>query len=496
MMKKIWIILFVILFMLTGCETSEAPTDDTKTDDNSDVIVDDQTTDDQTTDDQVDDETPIYIMITFQTNGGSLVETVTIEEGDVFVLPNDPEKTGHIFDGWYTDSTFNTLFDESTNISSDTVLYAKWIPYEDTVYKVNFLNVGDRYIEPIVQLKGVSIGDTETPSKQGYLFDGWYLDETYQQLYDFSTTNTEDVTLYAKWIDDPSMAKVTFETNGGSAIEPMYVTVNSKVTIPYSTLREGHIFLKWTYDPEFTQQAFSNFVITEDVTLYAEWYENENVVYIFFDSNGGSIIYPYQKRPGQSISTPSPPPVKPGFDFIGWFEDENFTRRYYFNAMGSSDVTLYAKWQEVVGQEAVILDNVEEVLTGWDFVCVDHICELEISSGFLYVFDFNVNEFSYIKQIIEENEEGYRHYDSVITFDTDWNVEYSYLVEEDFGYYFETTMLLSGNYLNDEYIVDEFHSSIQSEESRKEAAIQTIEYFADFIESVLEATNLDLIDLQ
>ncbi|MGS0972465.1 MAG: InlB B-repeat-containing protein [Candidatus Izemoplasmataceae bacterium] len=563
-MKKTGVLVFILLFMLIGCEPSMTPSDDNN---NDQEIIDEK--DDQEDDDSDDqEEIKNDVEIIFQTNGGSTVNSLSVEEGDSVVLPNDPTRDGYLFDGWYIDNDFTSSFDEGTTVSSnitlyakwiieedpvfdvifetnggsviarktveegdsvvlpnnptrdgylfegwyinsslstpfdatnaitsEVTLYAKWIAYEDAVYHVTFADTGDVYIEPIVQLKGQSIGEVEMPIKRGYLFEGWYLDETYQRLFDAQQVHTEDVTLYAKWVDDPSTVKVTFETNGGSLIDPLYVEVNSNVPLPYSTLKDGHVFLKWTYDPEFNQTTFTNFIATEDVTLYAKWYEQPSVVYIFFDSNGGSVVYPYQKRPGQQISTPYPP-SKPGYDFVGWFEDEEFTRRYYFNAMGNNDITLYAKWQKVALQEDEIVGDIEDVLTGWDFVCIDHVCELEISTGFRYVFDFNSNTFSHIKHTVEENESGYRYYDSVISIDQHWNVEYSYEVEEDFGMYFETTLKLSGNYLNEEYTVDLFNSSIQSEEARKEAALETIEYFAAFVKRVLEAANLDLIDLE
>ena len=43
------------------------------------------------------------IRIIFETNGGSPVDPIDYD-GDVSLWPDDPEKTGHAFGGWYTDN--------------------------------------------------------------------------------------------------------------------------------------------------------------------------------------------------------------------------------------------------------------------------------------------------------------------------------------------------------------------------------------------------------
>lgn len=50
---------------------------------------------------------------------------------------------------------------------------------------------------PIVRVeKGKSVNKPNTPVLQGYVFDGWYLND---ELYDFNTPITENITLTGKW---------------------------------------------------------------------------------------------------------------------------------------------------------------------------------------------------------------------------------------------------------------------------------------------------------
>ncbi len=74
---------------------------------------------------------------------------------------------------------------------------------EKEKYTVTFDSNGGSEIEPSAQT--VAAGGTVTepspaPTKEGSVFDGWFSDKTYPDLYDFNTSVTESFTLYAKWL--------------------------------------------------------------------------------------------------------------------------------------------------------------------------------------------------------------------------------------------------------------------------------------------------------
>ncbi len=75
-------------------------------------------------------KTPATVcIVTFETDGGTPVPgTQVIASGSLVTKPEiDPQKGEDlIFDGWYTDTTFNTPFDFSKPITSDKTIYAKW----------------------------------------------------------------------------------------------------------------------------------------------------------------------------------------------------------------------------------------------------------------------------------------------------------------------------------------------------------------------------------
>jgi len=74
-------------------------------------------------------EDPIYYTVTFNVNGGSVVEAQEVAEGEYAVQPATPTKTGYTFSGWYTNQimTIGFVFTE-VQINENITLYAKWVP--------------------------------------------------------------------------------------------------------------------------------------------------------------------------------------------------------------------------------------------------------------------------------------------------------------------------------------------------------------------------------
>ena len=51
------------------------------------------------------------------------------------------------------------------------------------------------------------------PTRSGYTFGGWYLDEECTQAFNFSTLINEDIVVYARWSQDGDKVSVTFDFN-------------------------------------------------------------------------------------------------------------------------------------------------------------------------------------------------------------------------------------------------------------------------------------------
>ena len=80
-----------------------------------------------------------------------------------------------------------------------TVDLGKAIGENPNTYKVTFNSNGGTEIPPKEVVSGLKIKAPSTPTKDKYLFKGWYEDSTFSKKFDFNTPITGNITLYAKW---------------------------------------------------------------------------------------------------------------------------------------------------------------------------------------------------------------------------------------------------------------------------------------------------------
>ena len=69
-----------------------------------------------------------YYTISFETNGGTPIDSFQIIPGTSPEIPDEPTKNGYIFEGWYSDEDLTEPFIfGSTPVTRDTTIYVKWI---------------------------------------------------------------------------------------------------------------------------------------------------------------------------------------------------------------------------------------------------------------------------------------------------------------------------------------------------------------------------------
>ena len=233
-------------------------------------------------------------------SGGTYYDGLTLEKNAK--LSGQPMNTG-------------TVINDKTNIPNPdgtpvTVTY----DYGERggIYAKQIVQAGEKAIEP------------DVPSRQGYQFTDWYLDDT---KYDFAAPVTGDMTLTAKWT--AKSYTITFDTNGGSDIGHITQDYGTQIAAPANPTREGYTFIGWDKAIPATMPA-------EDLTVTAQWRINQYT--IAFDTDGGSAIAPITQDYGTQITAPADP-TREGYTFIGWDKAIPAT-------MPAESITITAQWKD------------------------------------------------------------------------------------------------------------------------------------------------------
>ena len=133
---------------------------------------------------------------------------------------------------------------------------------------------------------------------------------------------------------------ITYMTNGS-----VYETVQSEtITFPEvdPTSSTGN-FAGWYYEEDGITPAVEGTQLTEDITLYAKWGE-----YIATFMSDGSV---YDTIEGNSLTFPETNPIKDGYEFMGWFYDENKQNRATEGESLTQNITIYAGWSQIQYEE-------------------------------------------------------------------------------------------------------------------------------------------------
>ncbi|MBU1094159.1 MAG: leucine-rich repeat protein [Firmicutes bacterium] len=142
---------------------------------------------------------------------------------------------------------------------------------------INFDSNGGSQVYAIIHSSDLVGTLPEDPSKDGYTFAGWYLDdEAFQNPLDLSSFDlselTGDIIVYAKW--NINQYSISFDSNGGTDVAEITQDYNSLVSAPNDPEKEDFIFGGWYIDPEFTTLYQFDHIASNDITLYAKWQDS------------------------------------------------------------------------------------------------------------------------------------------------------------------------------------------------------------------------------
>lgn len=217
-------------------------------------------------------------------------------------------------------------------------------------YTVTFDSNGGSVVSSVQVKKGDKVSKPSEPTRDDYIFSGWYLNDT---LYDFDSAVLENITLVAKWsskedgITAVKSYTMKFDSNGGSTVSDILVENGVIKELP-TPVKDGYKFVGWFN--KNNEEVTVGSTITSDETVTAKWEKNttnnSNTVkkYIVkFDTQGGSKISNVSVTSGKIVSKPKDP-TRDGYKFVGWFLDGKV---YNFNSKVVKNITLVAKWEKI-----------------------------------------------------------------------------------------------------------------------------------------------------
>ena len=208
----------------------------------------------------------VIFTVSFNSQGGSAVANQKVALGSAATRPADPTKKGFTFTGWYTDTSFKTLYDFGKTVSFNMLLQAGW---KQNTCTVTFETNGGSSVASQTVVGGGKATKPATPTKAGYMFVGWYCNRALTVAYDFGTTVQSDLTLYASW--KQVAYTVSFVTNGGSAVAAQTVAWGGKAARPADPTKAGYIFTGWYADKALSSSYDFQTAVKSSRILYAGW---------------------------------------------------------------------------------------------------------------------------------------------------------------------------------------------------------------------------------
>ena len=284
--------------------------------------------------------------ITFDTQGGSSVPAQAVAIGGTASVPETPTRDGYVFSKWTTDVAGEHEYDFATTVSAPITLYAQWTEAKTVTFDVQ----GGSEIAAQQVQTGKSAVRPENPERVGYAFAGWYTSaDTSGSEYDFTAAVNDDVTLYAKWT--PNMYAVTFDSQGGSAVDAQQVAYGGYATQPATPTRDGYTFVGWTTDAAGTTPYGFGMPVTGGITLYAKWDDAgatyHTVTIHLNDGDDYSSDLPQDMtlfvKEGEKLTIPDSAPSRGGYRFAGLTSDEQ--RKTDYDAGTAVTADAHLTWQ-------------------------------------------------------------------------------------------------------------------------------------------------------
>ncbi|MCK9310274.1 MAG: InlB B-repeat-containing protein [Candidatus Cloacimonetes bacterium] len=299
--------------------------------------------------------TKVYFTVTFDSNGGTIVDSQQVEDGRKATRPDEPTRTGYTFDGWYSYGDEKWVF-SGYDVTENITLVASWTANSytasfDSGNGISDIDEATYTFDSVVTLP--------VPTYTDHIFMGWYYNGDLVTNGAWKIADNSAV-LEAKWVQ--TEYELNYDDYDNDGIQNYQVVEYGQPFTLVTPTREGYTFDGWFIDGERFEEG--TWYYEEDITVESQWTANQYS--IFLDPNGGTLNQPLTVLVTYDQPYTIPVPTTTSTPFGGWYLDNV----RYTNAMGNSvsvwkgtsDVTLTAQYFVPI-YNATDLANISNDLT-------------------------------------------------------------------------------------------------------------------------------------
>lgn len=257
--------------------------------------------------------------VAFNANNGTGTmsnQSFTYDETAKALTTNTFTRSGYTFNGWNTQTNgTGTSYTDGQSVQNLTstanatiTLYAQWTIQNYTItYDLDGGTVATANPSSYkVESNAITLNN---PTRTGYTFAGWTGSNgtTPQTTITIAKGSTGNRNYKANWTIN--QYTLTFDTAGGTTIDPITQDYSSDVTAPANPTRTGYTFAGW--DKEIPAK-----LSTENLTLIATWTPINYI--ISYDLDGGTVTGNPTSYTIESADITLNNPTKISHDFTGW----------------------------------------------------------------------------------------------------------------------------------------------------------------------------------
>lgn len=177
---------------------------------------------------------PTMYTVTIDLQDGTTPTTQQVAEGNTVVFPSVSGNSYKTFKGWFLNADGTGLWSKSKPVTENITIYACWnLRYAGITYNLNYADAP--VLEKEYQPLGNVIALPTPPTRDYWVFDGWFTDKACTKALDTSMILTKDITLYAQWSLDPNHThEYTAFVTPENCTEDGYTTYTCACTTTYT----------------------------------------------------------------------------------------------------------------------------------------------------------------------------------------------------------------------------------------------------------------------